>query len=142
MGIHFYNAGSTVSGLSQKKRLREYLTNLFIIEGYKLASLDYIFCSDEFLLDINIQFLKHSDFTDVITFSYGSKKEPVEGEVYISIDRVKDNKNTLQTRYTIELHRVIFHGALHLCGYKDKTSTQKKHMREREDFYLTKYGLM
>ena len=139
--IHFYNEG-TKTRLPQKKRLKNYLENLFQREGRSLSFLNYIFCSDDFLLQINRDFLKQDDLTDIITFSYAPKKEPIEGEVYISTDRIKENQRTFKSGYNGELHRVIFHGALHLCGYRDKTTIQKKTMRQKEDFYLSGYGLI
>ena len=104
-----------------------------------LYSLNYIFCTDKQLLEINKQYLKHDFYTDIITFELSPKKQPIEGEIYISIDRVKDNAWSLgETQYS-ELHRVIFHGALHLCGYKDKNKTELQEMRKTETKYLAQY---
>lgn len=104
-----------------------------------MYSLTYIFCSDEYLLGINRQFLRHDYYTDIISFNLAAKKAPVEGEIYISLDRVKDNARQLKLPFKQELHRVIFHGALHLCGYKDKLRKDITLMRKMEDFYLKKY---
>ena len=139
--IHFFNKG-TLTKLPEKKRLRNYLEDLFNREGRSLSFLNYVFCSDDFLLGINMEFLRHDYLTDIITFSYGGKNEPIEGEVYISIDRIKENEKAFKSGYNTELHRVIFHGALHLCGYKDKTTLQKIEMRRKEDIYLAGYGLI
>lgn len=127
--------------LRNKKALRLFIASLFNKEKMQLASLNYIFCNDEQLLGINRQFLNHDDYTDIITFNLGaSKKAPIIGEIYISTDRVKENARINNKTIENELHRVIFHGALHLCGYKDKTPAAKKQMRQKEDFYLKAYG--
>jgi probable rRNA maturation factor len=117
-----------------RRRLKIFLEKLFSLEGTKLGSLNYVFCADERLLEINRQFLGHDYLTDVISFDLGT--DSVEGEIYISIDRVKDNCKTYSVSFRQELHRVIFHGALHLCGYEDKTRIQLKTMKEKEDHYL------
>ncbi|WP_315819080.1 rRNA maturation RNase YbeY [Paraflavitalea speifideaquila] len=90
-------------------------------------------------MEINRQYLQHDYFTDIITFNLSSHPAPVIGEIYISIDRVRDNAQQFSTTFRDELHRVIFHGALHLCGYKDKTAKEEKLMRAKEDEYLTRY---
>jgi probable rRNA maturation factor len=91
------------------------------------------------VLEINKQYLAHDYFTDIISFELSAPDSPAEGEIYISIDRVRDNAKTIGEPFYRELHRVIFHGTLHLCGYKDKTAAQKKLMRQKEDEYLTSY---
>ncbi len=101
-----------------------------------MSAITYIFCSDEFLLQMNRDFLQHDYYTDIITFGLSEKGEPVEAEVYISLDRVKDNAQTLGITYGEEARRVIFHGALHLCGYKDKKKSEIILMRKKEADYL------
>jgi len=91
------------------------------------------------LLEINQQFLNHDFYTDIITFDL-SEKDSTQAEIYISIDRVKDNAKSLGTSFKSEIHRVIFHGALHLCGYKDKPGVEQVKMRQKEEFYLSKYS--
>jgi len=125
--------------LTERQRLKAFIEDLFVTKRKKLSSLTYIFCSDQFLLGINRQFLKHDNYTDIITFNLASPKEEIEGEIYISVDRVRDNANTLSVSVREELHRVIFHGALHLCGYKDKRKGEKKRMRMAENMYLSSY---
>lgn len=125
--------------LKERTRLKLFIENLFTFEKKKLASLSYIFCSDEHLLGINKDFLKHDFYTDVITFDLSSSKTQMEGEVYLSIDRIKDNAQQLGVPLNEELHRVIFHGALHLCGYKDKNKNDSTLMRKMEDKYLRMY---
>jgi rRNA maturation RNase YbeY len=112
---------------------------LFKKEGKKLEDIHYIFCSDDYLLEINRQHLQHDYYTDIITFGLSQPGQPILAEVYISIDRVKDNAGQFQVPLKEELHRVIFHGALHLCGYKDKRFKDQQLMRKMEDKYLKLY---
>ncbi len=122
--------------LKERTRLKAFIEKLFLAEKKKLGKLSYIFCSDEHLLSINRDFLKHDFYTDVITFDLSSSKNEIEGEVYVSVDRIKDNAKQLGVSFKEELHRVVFHGALHLCGYKDKHKTDQKQMRQTENKYL------
>lgn len=119
--------------------LKSTIVHLFKKEKVKLSSLNIIFCSDDFLLKINKSFLSHNYYTDIVTFYYSEEGHPVNAELYISADRVRANAESLSVSIKNELHRVIFHGCLHLCGYGDKSSQQIKRMREREDFYLRLY---
>ncbi|MET0462402.1 MAG: rRNA maturation RNase YbeY [Chitinophagaceae bacterium] len=125
--------------LRDRNNLKVFIQDIFRKEKKKLSSLNYIFCSDKRLLEINRQFLKHDYYTDIITFELSPMGAPVEGEIYISIDRVRDNANQHGSTFTRELHRVIFHGVLHLCGYKDKNTAQEKLMRKKEDDCLNRY---
>lgn len=124
--------------LKDRSRLKRLIKSLFLKEGQKLLSLNYVFCSDKRLLEINRRFLHHDYFTDIISFDL-SGDVGIEGEIYISIDRVRDNAKKMGIPFKLELHRVIFHGALHLCGYKDKTKTEQRKMRDKEDHYLASY---
>lgn len=134
--IQFSNADVTPS-FKGKTALKGMLRDLFEQEGKKLTSLHYVFCSDEYLLQINKDFLQHDYYTDIITFEMADNPPTgVEGEIYISVDRVRENARDLGIRFYEELLRVIFHGALHLCGYKDKTEKDAKRMRGMEDKYL------
>lgn len=135
--IHFHFL-KTYS-LQERTALKTFIEGIFKKEKIKLAEVHYIFCADEYLLDINRRFLQHDYFTDIITFNLAEKREPVTAEIYISVDRVKDNAATLGVPAKEEMLRVIFHGILHLCGYKDKSTAQKKEMRAREDYYLRRY---
>ena len=126
--------------LKNKTRLKAFLKESFIREGQGLKSLQYVFCSDEYLLEINQQFLQHDTLTDIVTFELGTDPKVTEGEIYISIDRVIENSLKYKTAFNQELMRVIVHGVLHLCGYKDKTRIQKSKMRQKENFYLHQYG--
>lgn len=125
--------------LSNRGRLKKFIESLFKKESTKLASLNYIFCSDTRLLEINRTYLKHDYYTDIVSFGLSGKGEPVTGEIYISVDRVRDNANRLGVSIREELHRVIFHGALHLCGYRDKENREIEIMREKEAYYLQSY---
>ena len=117
------------------KSLIEYL---FKNEKTSLKRIDYIFCSDDFLLNINLEHLNHNTLTDIITFPLTNKNQPVEGEIYICVDRVKENAKIFKVPYQNELLRVLIHGALHLCGYKDKNKYQQDEMRKKENQYLKK----
>ena len=126
--------------LENRTYLKTFVETLFLKERKQLSSINYIFCSDKRLLEINRQFLNHDYFTDIITFDL-SEGKATAAEIYISIDRVKENAKDHGCSFKSELHRVIFHGALHLCGYKDKKPADIKKMREKESFYLNKYGV-
>jgi probable rRNA maturation factor len=119
--------------------LKQQINNLFLKEKCKLSNLSIIFCTDKALLQINRDFLQHDYYTDIITFPINQSKASIEAELYISVDRVKDNAKIAAVSFKEELHRVIFHGCLHLTGYNDKSSQQIKKMREREDHYLRLY---
>jgi probable rRNA maturation factor len=137
MPVQFFFLNTNIS-LSKRKELKSFIEFLFRNEKRKLKSLTYVFCSDEYLLKINQDFLRHNYYTDIITFDLSDTTEII-GEVYISVERVKENAIKVGVSTTNELHRVIFHGALHLCGYKDKTNQEITIMREREDFYINEF---
>jgi probable rRNA maturation factor len=124
--------------LQNRTGLKAFVESIFKKEKKALASINYIFCSDKRLLEINRQFLNHDYYTDIITFDL-SESSSTQAEIYISVDRVRENAKQLGSSFKSELHRVIFHGALHLCGYGDKTKREKEEMREKEDFYLKKH---
>lgn len=136
--VHFYFLDRNPA-LKERTGLKLFIEKLFTSEKKKLGNLSYIFCSDEHLLTINNDFLKHDFYTDVITFDLSSSKNEIEGEVYLSVDRIKDNAKQLGVSFKEELHRVIFHGALHLCGYKDKKKEEALIMRSKENKYLKRY---
>jgi probable rRNA maturation factor len=139
MAIQFFSADVKAPVLPRTK-LKAFIETIFEKEGKILSNLTYVFCSDEYLLDINRKFLNHDYYTDIITFDISETKEKTEGEIYISIDRVRDNAKTLNQIYSRETLRVIFHGALHLCGYKDKSKSQKEEMRMQEEYYLSLFN--
>jgi rRNA maturation RNase YbeY len=103
------------------------------------GEISVIFCSDNYLLKINEQYLNHNYYTDIVTFNY-VENSVISGDLFISVHRVDENANQMGVNFDEELYRVMFHGMLHLCGYNDKTNAEKKVMREKEDFYLGKAG--
>jgi probable rRNA maturation factor len=135
--IHFFFKNVSIT-LRNRRKLRRFLVRLFKREGKPLESLNYIFCSDKELLKINKMYLKHNYYTDIITFDL-SDQATTSADVYISTDRVRENARAFGTTYSKELLRVIFHGALHLCGYNDKTPNQKKTIRKKEDGLLIQF---
>jgi probable rRNA maturation factor len=122
-----------------RQGLKQFISRLFKKEKQKLDHINYIFCTDNYLLKINQQYLQHDNYTDIITFSLSPKNEPILSDIYISIERVKENARNLKLPFNKELYRVMFHGALHLCGYKDKKPADIKIMRFKEDEYLSAY---
>ena len=122
--------------IADKSILKKWIKKVVKKEGSAIAELNFIFCDDEYLLEKNKTFLKHDTLTDIITFDY-SEKNTLTGDVYISIERVKENAQNYEVSFKNELHRVIIHGVLHLLGYKDKDEKHQKEMREKEDFYLS-----
>jgi probable rRNA maturation factor len=138
MAVQFFSSDVKAPVIPRRK-LKLFINDIFKVEGKVLAELSYVFCSDEYLLNINRQFLNHDYYTDIITFDISETKEKVQGEIYISIERVADNAKQLNQTVLDELLRVIFHGALHLCGFKDKTKPQQLQMRSKEDYYLSKF---
>lgn len=124
---------------TQRAACKQFIRGIFRKEKTPLDALTYIFCSDDYLLEINRTHLNHDYYTDIITFELSDPGSPTTGEIYISVDRVKENAGDHGQSFARELHRVIFHGVLHLCGYGDKTAREEKIMRDKEDFYLNKY---
>lgn len=125
--------------MKKRNKLKDFIIEIFKDENKQLETINFIFTTDKYLLKINKQFLKHNFLTDIITFELSDPKHPVIADVYISIDRIKDNSLNFKSVFRTELLRVIFHGVLHLCDYSDKTLKQKKIMGKRENFYLSRY---
>ncbi|RDB03790.1 rRNA maturation RNase YbeY [Runella aurantiaca] len=121
----------------QPRKTKSWLQSIIKAEGFMLNQLNYIFCSDEYLLNVNRQYLEHDFYTDIITFDNSEEEAVVEGDIFISIDRVKDNAQELKKPFEEELRRVLAHGILHLVGYDDHEDEQEQEMRAKEDFYLT-----
>jgi rRNA maturation RNase YbeY len=138
MTISFNKADANAT-LAKRVALKSFIEKRVKKEGYTIDSLTYVFCSDKYLLKINKDFLSHDYYTDIISFDLSEIPGQLIGEVYISVDRVRDNAKTHGTSLKEELHRVIFHGALHFCGYKDKKPSDAKKMREMEDRWLAAY---
>lgn len=133
--IRFDNADISFL-LKNKTALRNWLHSVANERGFALSHVQYVFCSDDYLLNVNRDFLHHDYFTDIITFDLSEKKGEICSEIYISIPRVKDNAITYGVSFYDELHRVLAHGILHLCGLKDKTAKQEKEMRKAENHAL------
>ena len=138
--IRFFNEDISFD-LTEPTRVTNWLTDVATSENCHIAALVFIFCSDAHLLTINQQFLNHDYLTDVITFDYrDASSEPIEGDIFISIDRVQENAALLSNTFEDELLRVMVHGLLHLVGYNDNTSELKRSMRRLEDEYLHLYA--
>lgn len=105
-------------------------------EKQKLGEVNYVFCSDEYLYKMNVEYLQHDTYTDIITFDY-SEDGVVSGDIFISVERVKENASKYGVEPVEEMHRVIVHGVLHLLGFKDKAPAEQAEMTEKEDFYLS-----
>ena len=122
-----------------RNRLRKFLISLVKREGHQVEQISYVFCTDAYLLKINREFLDHDNYTDIISFPLSQPGQPIVSEIYISIDRVRQNAEVYKSGFEKELHRVIFHGALHLCGYRDKSKNDISLMRKKEEEYLKRY---
>jgi probable rRNA maturation factor len=133
--INFYNQSISFT-LPQKTLVRQWLYATAKKESHKIQKLNFIFCSDKDLLEINRNYLKHDTLTDIITFGLSGKNEPIEGEIYISLKRVHENARKFGELKSRELKRVMVHGLLHLIGYKDKTKIDALTMRKKEDTYI------
>ena len=135
--IQFCSEDITFS-LKEKLKHKAWLNEVAKQEGKKILELSYVFCSDDYLLEINKEYLNHDTLTDIVTFDNSEDPKKIEGDIFISIERVLENGNKLGTSET-ELERVMVHGLLHLLGYKDKKKEDKALMTEKEDFYIKQY---
>lgn len=135
--IHFFSE-ETDFVPKQKIALRAWLRETAQAEGFSIGELNFVFCPDEYLLTINQQYLQHDTFTDIVTFDNSEKEGQIAGDVFISIDRVRENAQKYRVSEVEELHRVIIHGLLHLCGYGDKKPAEKRKMTEKEDYFLSR----
>jgi rRNA maturation RNase YbeY len=124
--------------LKNKTLVRQWIKDTIAAEGFKLQELTYVFCSDAYLLPMNQQYLDHDTYTDIITFDNSEEEGQIVGDIFISIERIRENAAKFGVTETQELHRVIIHGALHLLGYTDKTVVTKQKMTQKEDEYLAK----
>ncbi len=137
MAIHFFTEDIKFD-LKNKRSKKSWIKSIAEEEGYKIAEINYVFCSDDYLLDININYLDHDTYTDIITFDNSESEKIIESDIYISIDRVRENAKTHDIPFEDELDRVLIHGVLHLCGYKDKTKEEEINMRLKENNSLSK----
>jgi probable rRNA maturation factor len=115
---------------------KRWLKSVIQAEGYELLEINYIFCSDEYLHKINLEYLDHDTLTDIITFDNSEEEKLIEGDIFVSIDRINDNAKDFNSTFEQEFRRVIVHGVLHLCGYFDKSVDDEKLMRMKEEYYL------
>lgn len=136
MAIHFFTENISFT-LDEEDKTIAWIEQVLQGEGCKVENINYIFCSDNHIFELNQQYLNHDTFTDIITFDHSEKAESLEADIYISIDRVRENATSLQKDFADELHRVIIHGLLHLMGLKDKTEAEKLEMRKKEDACLS-----
>jgi probable rRNA maturation factor len=123
-----------------KSITKKFIKDLINSENKKTGDINFIFCSDDYLLEVNKQYLNHDYYTDIITFDYCEGNQ-VSGDIFISVDRVLENSQNQKVDFNNEFYRVLFHGVLHLCGYKDKKKEDKTLMTSKEDFYLNKFNL-
>ncbi len=117
-------------------KTKRWLKSVIEDEGFKLSEINYIFCDDEYLHKINVEYLDHDTLTDIITFDNSEDEMLIEGDIFVSIERITDNAKDFKTSFEHEFRRVIVHGVLHLCGYYDKTDEDEKQMRDKEDHYI------
>lgn len=136
--VFFHTADKSLKQ-KNKKQLKTFIERLFKNEKMDLERIDYIFCSDNYLLQLNISALNHDYYTDILTFPLSKPDQPIKAEVYISLDRVKENAKTFNEKVENETLRVIFHGALHLCGYNDHSELEKREIRNKENYYISSY---
>lgn len=133
--IYFHNEDTDFE-LSDSLKTKKWILECISKEGKSCGELNFIFCSDDYLLSINQTHLNHDTFTDIITFNY-VENDVISGDIFISVDRVKENARNFKVSFSEELNRVIIHGVLHLIGYDDKTPSDAQEIRQKEDFYLT-----
>jgi probable rRNA maturation factor len=134
MSIQYFN--EDIAFPKVKKRITSnWIKQVIALEEKRVGDISFIFCSDEYLLDVNRKYLNHDYFTDIITFDNVEGKK-INGDIFISVDRVKENSIDFETSFDNEIHRILIHGVLHLLGYKDKAKKDKNLMTEKEDLYL------
>jgi len=131
MAIYFFQEDLSFE-LPKKLKTKQWLNKIARGEGFQIRNLNFIFCSDEYLYHINSEYLSHHTYTDIITFDHRETEKHLEGDIYISIERVKENANHQKENFLTEVKRVMSHGLFHLCGYGDKSTSEKKTMRAKE----------
>lgn len=131
--IEFYSENDFK--LPNNDKTRDWITSVVHTEGFELGDISYVFCSDKYLLELNKEYLGHDTLTDILSFDYSLGRQ-LNGEIYISSERVAENAAEMKLSFEVELHRVIIHGVLHYCGYKDGSIEDKRFMRSLEDKYL------
>lgn len=139
MAINFFSEKIAFKP-KQSLKLKAWIKSVASEEGYQVGTLNYVFCDDDYIIETNRQYLQHDYYTDIITFDYTEKNE-ISGDLVVSLDTVRSNAEKLGVDFNGELCRVIIHGILHLCGYKDKTDEEEKQMRALEDYHLLKFNI-
>ena len=139
MGAVYFNNNGISPLLKDKENLKRFFVSIFQAEKVDFKRISYIFCKDDYMLGLNREFLNHDTYTDIITFTISQKDDSLIAEIYISVERVRENAFELEGEYYDELLRVMIHGILHLCGYSDHTPEEKAQIRKRENFYLSKW---
>lgn len=134
--IHFFQEDIDFT-LPESESTARWINTIIEKEGFELVELNFIFCSDEYLYNMNVQYLDHDTYTDIITFDNSETENQIEGDIFISIERVRENADQMKISLEEELHRVIIHGVLHLMGHKDKTTEEKEGMRKKETACLS-----
>ncbi len=137
--IHFHSEDIDFKA-NQVQKTKNWIRNIIQEEGFILGEVNYIFCSDEYLHQINLEYLNHDTFTHIITFDNSDEDSQIEGDIFISIERVQENAQVFQGSFEQELRRVLAHGVLHLCGYLDKKPDDEKRMREKENYYINLFN--
>ncbi len=137
MAINLFEEDISIK-IKNKLNLKRWIKATILAEHKTLGELNYVFCSDEYLHEMNVEYLKHDTLTDIITFDNSEVEDEITGDIFISVDRVVDNARKFEVSIEEELHRVMVHGVLHLIGYKDKKKEEKETMRFKENFYLNK----
>ncbi|WP_018617806.1 rRNA maturation RNase YbeY [Spirosoma luteum] len=137
--IRFFNEDVSYK-LAQKQPTRQWLKRQAEGEGYSIGELNYIFCSDDYILQVNKDYLKHDYYTDIITFDQSEEEGVLAGDIFISVERVNDNAGQLRVLPEQEMRRVLAHGLLHLCGYRDKSDEEAIQMRAKEEEWLTGFS--
>lgn len=127
--------------LNNGTALKKWISEIIISEGYEIGEILYVFCDDEYLHKLNIEYLNHDTLTDIISFDYKVGKQ-INGEIYISVERVVENAKDFKTNFQDEVHRVMIHGILHFCGYKDKSESEESSMRAKEDESLERLSVL
>ena len=136
MAIYFFTEEVSFI-LRDKNKIRKWILNITALENFRIGSLNYIFCSDKFLHKTNLQYLQHDNYTDILTFDTSDEPNEISGDIFVSIERVKENARTFKVLFNTELYRVMAHGILHLLGYNDKIQEEKELMKSKEDYYLS-----
>jgi probable rRNA maturation factor len=140
MAVHFFSEDIDFK-LPQKLRRKRWLMQLAAEAGFRIKELNYVFCSDEYLYQMNVDYLNHDTYTDIITFDNSEKAKELEGDIFISVDRVRENAKSVEVEEELELTRVLAHGLLHLMGYKDKAKEEASLMRSKEEEAIELYRL-